>query len=231
MAQNKSSYDGLAVKVYTADGAVLFAFDLDQALTPGFAGFAVQCTPPASAGQPYYLTNRLDFSSPVTNQTAAGQEPDTPSNLAPFQKFRWAFFPHEVVEGVYTYTVTAMYFNSDGSLKSGPSTSVSAPVTAIQNGPLQIGFTRGFLSSQAYASKFGNRPFEPMPKSIDYDTTPYLPQYQWLGARARQMMLGFLQECLSDPTVTVDLFAYDLDEPDMINRFVQLGSRLRAVLG
>jgi phosphatidylserine/phosphatidylglycerophosphate/cardiolipin synthase-like enzyme len=44
------------------------------------------------------------------------------------------------------------------------------------------------------------------------------------------MMFGFLQECLSDPDANLDLFAYDLDEPDIVRMLQQFGPRLRAVL-
>lgn len=227
---SRAGQSGLAVKVLHADGAVMLSFDLDPALTPGLAGFAVQCAPPAGAGSPYYLTNRLDFAVPVTNQTAAGQEPALPSIQAPFQKFRWVYFPHTIADGVYTYTVTAMYFDPGGGLKTGPSVSVSTPITPIQSGPLQVGFTRGFLTSQAYTDRFQNAPYAPPPpRSIDFDTTAYAAQYEWLGAHARRMIFDFLSE-VSDPSVSIDLFAFDLDEPDIIGRLASMGGRLRAVL-
>ena len=175
--QSRSSQDGLTVRANHADGSVMLSFDLDPTLTPGLAGFAVQCSPPAGAGSPYYLGNRINFTIPVTSQTAAGQEPVTPSNQAPFQKFRWVYFPHTIEGGLYTYTVTAMYFNPDGSLKAGPSVSVEIAMTPIQSGPLHVGFTRGFLTSQAYADLFHNAPYAPpTPRTIDFDTGPYTTQ-------------------------------------------------------
>jgi hypothetical protein len=228
----KSAQNGLTAKAYHADGAVLLAFDLDPGLlTSSFQGFSIRCAPPAASGlAPYYLPNRVAFDVPLSNQTPAGQEPSVPSNQAPFQRFRWVFYPHQVVDGLYTYTITVMNKAADGSLQPAQSVSVSTPGTPIQSGPLQIGFTRGFLSSQAYATQFQNKPFEPEPKQFGFDTTPYQDQYQWLGGSARRMMTDFIQECLGDPGVTLDLFAYDLDEPDIIKMFVQMGPRLRAVL-
>src|SRR5208282_1621261 len=70
----------------------------------------------------------------------------------------------------------------------------------------------------------------PQPKSLDYDTKPYQPQYEWLGAHARKMVFDFLTECVNDKTITVDLFAYDLDEPDVVKMLEALGPRLRAFL-
>ena len=220
--------EGLKVKAYCSDGSVMLAFDLDPSLTPGLAGFAVYCTQPD--GKSYYLANKLSLTTAVTQKTPAGGEPSEPSNQAPFQKFRWVFFPADVLPGEYQYTVTAMYFADGGGLKAGLSAQAAASLTAIQSGPLAIGFTRGFLTSQAYAAKFNNAPFAPTPKSITYDTAPYEAQYAWLGYRARQMMMDFLAECLADPEVTLDVFAYDLDEPDILRAFARMGPRLRAVL-
>jgi len=90
-----------------------------------------------------------------------------------------------------------------------------------------MGFTCGDLSSQAYADKFKNAPIEPVgAKTLDYDTAPFQAQYAWLGYHARKMVFGFLQECLADPDVTLDLFAYDLDEPDIVRMLRQTAPAL-----
>jgi phosphatidylserine/phosphatidylglycerophosphate/cardiolipin synthase-like enzyme len=224
---NSTVQDGLSVKAYRGDGSILLAFDLDETLTPGLAGFAIQCTPPNRPA--FYLSNRLGFHSGTTTATTPEQRTWIPSIQAPFQKFSWVEFPSEIQPGLYCYTITAMYFGPDGGLKTGPSADVSFELTPLHEGPLSVGFTRGYMSSQAYAQKFHNAEIRPQ-KSLDYDTKPYQAQYEWLGYRARQLVFDFMQECLADPTVTVDMFAYDLDEPDFIHDLQQLGSRLRAVL-
>jgi hypothetical protein len=57
----------LSVNAYSRDGTVLLAFDLDPSLTPDFAGFAIQFTPPNDT--PFYLSNQLDFEAPITATT------------------------------------------------------------------------------------------------------------------------------------------------------------------
>jgi len=228
-----SSTPGLRVQAYQADGAILLAFDLDQALTTGLAGFAIQVTQPD--GTTYFLKNRLDFTTQVTSQTAPQNEPSLPSNQAPFQKFHWAFYPHDTTPGPYTFTVTPMYFSDPASFTLKPGavrTSVTVSLGPLESGSLKLGFTRGFLTSQAYVDKFGQADYLPKRPRTDlfFDTTSLQPQYQWLGATARQMMFDFLQESLDDPSLNVDMFAYDLDEPDLIEMMVKLGPRLRAVL-
>ncbi len=231
--QVAASQDGLTLKAFRGDGGVLLGFDLDQHLTTNLAGFAVQCTPPD--GQAAYLLNRLSFDTPITATTTPQQRTWTPSNLAPFQKFRWMHFPTDVVPGTYSYTVTSMYFGPAGSTQLTPGVSATISLEFFPSQPqfqhFEMGFTRGDLSSQAYAVKFKNAPIEPAgPKSLDYDTAPYIAQYTWLGYHARKMIFGFLQECLADPEATLDLFAYDLDEPDIVRLLQQFGPRLRAVL-
>jgi phosphatidylserine/phosphatidylglycerophosphate/cardiolipin synthase-like enzyme len=231
--QVAAAQSGLTLKAFRGDGGVLLGFDLDQNLTTNFAGFAVQCTPPNGSAD--YLLNRLSFDTPITATTTPQQRTWTPSNLAPFQKFRWMHFPTDVVPGTYTYTVTAMYFDSAGSTQLTPGVSASISLDLVPSQPqfqhFEMGFTRGDLSSQAYATKFKNALIEPAgSKTLDYDTAPYAAQYAWLGYHARKMIFDFLQECLADPEVTLDLFAYDIDEPDIVRLLQQFGPRLRAVL-
>lgn len=222
-----SSKDGISVKGYRGDGAVLLAYDLDEHLTQNLAGFAIKCTPPK--GKPYYLLNRLNFTKKMTSATTPEQRTWTPSNEAPFQKFKWVHFPSNVLPGNYDYEVSAMYF-SKGGLKTGPSSSVSMEKVEDHLENFELGFTRGYISSQAYAEKFKNAEIRPKKKTIDFDTKKYAKQYEWLGFHARKMVFDFLKECLDDKNITVDLFAYDLDEPDFVKGLAKLGGRLRAVL-
>ncbi len=94
-------------------------------------------------------------------------------------------------------------------------------------------FTRGYIASQAYTDKFGNKDIRPPPpKTADFDTKPFEPQYAWLGADARMQLFDFIADCERDTTARVDVYAYDLDEPDIIAAICRMGKqgRLRAVL-
>src|SRR5262245_20595918 len=95
----------LKVRTYVGDRNVLLAFDLDATKEElqRFAGFAIERTPPGvTTAQP--LLNRLSFHDPLTADTTPEQRPWRPSTEAPFQKFRWVDFPHEIKPGPYTYT-------------------------------------------------------------------------------------------------------------------------------
>jgi phosphatidylserine/phosphatidylglycerophosphate/cardiolipin synthase-like enzyme len=217
--------NGLTVSAYPGDGDVLLAFSLDPNLLKqnDLAGFAIQYTPPE--GQPQWVLNRLNFSTPVTN---AAQHPWTSSQDAPIQKFHWVHFPPQVVPGTFTYKVTARYCQGT-KLVDGPSAQVGVELMPAKNGHFELGLTRGYISSQAYATQFKNAPVRPS-KTLDYDTSSYQPAYQWLGFHARKMVFDLLQECVNDKSTNVDLFAYDIDEPDIVKMLESLGPRLRAFL-
>jgi phosphatidylserine/phosphatidylglycerophosphate/cardiolipin synthase-like enzyme len=225
---NSATKGGLTVKVYRGDGSAMLAFNLDEKLTKNLAGFAIKRTAPG--GKATYLPNRLNFASCVTADTKAEEIGGHPSNEAPLQKFRWIDIPEEMKPGEFLYEVTAMQFGKGGQLTAGPSVEVGLEIEPRKIGRFEFGYTRGYLSSQAYTDLFKNAPIRPAKKSIDYDTKPYAKQYEWLGYHARQLVFDFVDECVKDKSITVDLFAYDLDEPDFLRAMQKLGKRLRAYL-
>jgi phosphatidylserine/phosphatidylglycerophosphate/cardiolipin synthase-like enzyme len=214
---------------YPGDDAVLLAFDLDTRPEADFAGFAIKCTPPNE--RPYYLYNRLNLVNGITATTTPKRRTFTPSNEAPFQKFRWIHVPKEVKDGQYTYEASTIHFRRNGQLGKGETVTLSFEMTPEKFTNFDIGFTRGYISSQAYADKFKNAPIRPRgKKTIDFNTARFQEQYDWLGYHARKLLLEFFDECLKDNSITVDLFAYDIDEPDIIRNLENLGGRLRAFL-
>jgi len=228
--QVTTSSNGLTFTAYPGDGDVLLAFSLDEKLLQqnDLAGFAIQWAAPG--GQPQYMLNRLSFSQAMTSTTTPQQRTWTSSQEAPFQKFHWVHFPPDVLPGAYTYKVTARYCQN-GKLVDGPSAQISLPLVVGTHSNFELGFTRGYLTSQAYVQKFKNADIRPpLPKTLDNDTASFQPQYEWLGYHARKMVFSLLKECIADPTITVDLFAYDIDEPDIVKMLEALGPRLRAFL-
>jgi phosphatidylserine/phosphatidylglycerophosphate/cardiolipin synthase-like enzyme len=235
----RGSGDGISVAAYTGDRAVLLAFDLAADRVEGLAGFAVACTPPDTARSAnrakdeYFLQNRLNFAKGVSAGTPFSSEQWTPSNKAPFQTFHWTHYP-STGPGKYTYTVYAVYFAKDRapslSPLSGPMASVEVdlrPVPPGGPGGVEIGFTRSMVSSQAYTNRYKNRGLHPEPQTMDFDTAAYRDQYSWLGAHAREAIVAFLERCRADPGTTLDVFAFDFDEPDIIRTLCAMGNRVR----
>ncbi len=221
--------DGLTATAYRGVGSVMFAFSFAEKPADNFAGFAIRRTPPK--GKPYYLPNRLNFATGITAATSPEKRTWTGSNEAPFQKFRWADFPKVILPGTYEYDITPMYFKPNGKLQKGTAVPLEFKMAPENFGNFEMGFTRAYISSQAYAEQFKNAAIRPKgKKTFDYDTAPYHKQYEWLGFHARRLVFDFLNEALNDPTITLDVFAYDLDEPDVIRLLAKFGPRLRLYL-
>jgi hypothetical protein len=60
-------------------------------------------------------------------------------------------------------------------------------------GNFEFGFTRGYLTSQAYAERFQNKDIRQEPKTLDYETQPFQAQYEWLGYHARKLIFTLLK--------------------------------------
>ncbi|MFA7695149.1 MAG: phospholipase D-like domain-containing protein [Methanoregula sp.] len=224
-----ASRAGLFVTAYTGDRAILLAFDLDKDKTDELAGFSIAVAAPGKkpgGSKPYYLSNRLNFADKVTAGTPYNADLWTPSDVAPFQSFHWTHYPSQGF-GTYTYTVTAQYFSDRSTLKFGPSVDVVAALLPPAQGTLELGFTRTMISSQAYAHTFKNAGLHPEPQTVGFDTAQYQKQYEWLGAHAREMIVTFLEKCTNDAKTTLDVFAFDFNEPDVIRSLCGLGKRAR----
>jgi hypothetical protein len=225
-----ASKNGVSITAYRGDGSALLAFDLDLHLvTDLFAGFAVKATAPDGAKE--WLMNRLNFDTGLHSASTPEERQKnwTSSNVAPLQRFRWQHFPAKPQQGTYTYTVTPMYFVSKQStaLKPGPvSVPVSIDMVPSDYSKVKIGFTRSYVSSQAYFERFHNADIRQLPKTLDYHTDKFKEQYDFLGYTARKLLFDFLAEC-SQPDRRLDVFAYDFDEPDVLKALIDLGPRLR----
>ena len=82
---------------------------------------------------------------------------------------------------------------------------------------MQLGLTRGYVSSQAYATNVKNAPIRTDPRSTSQlDAESFQPAYEWLGCHPRKLVFDLLTECVNDKSITVDMFAYDFDKPDIL---------------
>jgi hypothetical protein len=242
----------LTVTAHEGDCKTLLAFNLKQAADAvNLAGFTIQCQPGGLA--PYYLYNTLQFEHPAAHAQDPHEPPQSTVN-APVHKFRWLHVPGSVHQGTqpffgdYTYTVTPRYFDANHSLKPLDATlgvSVTVRVGPFSKGALKLGFTRGYTQSQAFAHHFGaNALIRPKGKELLYDTAQvsgtnsagakftFADEYAWLGLTARARIFEFLNEVLADKSQYLDVFAYDLNEPDVCKILLELArqGRVRVIL-
>ncbi len=244
--QNK----GFSITAYRGDAKTLLAFNLPKARAQNLAGFTIQCQPDGQ--QPYYLHNQLQFKDP-SQHAHNDKQPANSSFNAPIHKFRWLHVPGSVHQGTkpfygkYAYTVTPRYFNN-GSLQAidaNLSVSVALKVCPFAKKKLRLGFTRGFTQSQAFVHHFGVKTtFRPKEKELLFDTSQvsgtnpsgqsytFAEEYEWLGFTARGKTFDLLNEVLSNKTLHLDAFAYDLNEPEVMNILLVLAKqgRVRLIL-
>ena len=124
--------------------------------------------------------------------------------------------------GEYQYRVTEMHMPRDGELVKGTSASAAIKLDpVIYDNFLDVGFTRNFASSQAYADRYKNNP-----KIIPAKANQGLKfkkvtgdVYQWLGFEAYQLIFDMLTEVENNKGLTLDVFAYDLNEPTLSRRY------------
>ena len=259
MASKIESKNGFKVRAYKGDAMTMLCFDLAEAKTKNCVGFSIQCATPS--GKAFFLYNRLSFHEALTDNNANAAtlaEASTPSDKAPFQKFRWLHVPTSSFDakeefGTYTYRVTPRYMADSklAPLDAHLTVEIKMTVEPFTKGRFKIGFTRGFMISQAYSRRFGNdTSIRPSIDDLLFDTAAtsgtypkalkpvggkkysYKDQYEWMGWQAHDLLFNTLDEIIADPALTVDVFAYDLDEPDFAKKLLALAAagRIRMIL-
>lgn len=226
--------NNLHVKLWRGEGTVLIGMDVDKP-EDDFVGFMIEVQSPGSPGfMP--LRNRIAFSYDKAAGDTVNGFRNYSSQDAPFQKFRWQHFPYQPQNGTYTYRVTKRHMKADGTLYSG--TSVTAQIdyqVTCYDGFLELGFTRGFASSQAFVDRYETNGKVPpvipanTANGLDFKKMQNSDIYQWMGYEAYRLLFDTLKQ-IQDPAYTVDFMAYDLDEPDVVAAIVSMGKRVRALL-
>jgi phosphatidylserine/phosphatidylglycerophosphate/cardiolipin synthase-like enzyme len=218
------------------DGMVLLAMNWRKGTPPDdFVGFGIEYKEPH--GTRYWaLRNRLSFPGP-----GGAVDPNAYSTLrSPVQKFRWVHFPvHADLAGAFTYRVTPVFATGAGVLSFGEAQEVAIRLGGETHPrKLNVAYTRGFVSSQAFVDRYGEDGDigTLLPASADEGLTfvPTHPDaqeaYAWMGFEARSVILDLLDRAIADHQAQVRVVAYDFNLPEIVNRLVQLGSRLRIII-
>jgi phospholipase D-like protein len=242
----------LSVRAWIGDAKTLLAFDLlDRSRLDRFAGFTIECAPGALPS--YYLHNSLRYKTPALHAQMPTETPTSTAN-APLHKFRWLHVPGSLHQGIapfygkYRYTVTARFCDEHGALlpiDESDAASVNVDVGPFATKQLKLGFTRGFVQSQAFVDNFGHQALiAPKQHDLQFDTSvvastndygeqyTWEEQWEWLGFTARARVYELLDAVIADASLSVDVFAYDLSEPDIIGRLLRLAraGRIRMIL-
>lgn len=233
----RSSDAPFSLKVRRGEGMALISMNWRRGRPPrNFVGFAIECRPPGEKDY-HPLRNRLSFAGPDGEPSDADGGPSTDY---PIQKFRWVHFPFDAeVDGRFSYRVTPAFMADDGSLSFGKAQTAAIELGGeTYPGKLNVAFTRGFVSSQAFVDEFERygEISTLIPASADdgLGFEPTHPKasraFEWMGFEARRAILDLLDRAIADPGAEVRVVAYDFNLPEILERLERLGPRVKAII-
>ena len=235
IGQNKSAL--FTLKLHRGDGMTLVGMNWKNDWPPrDFVGFAIEYKEP-DGDRFFTLKNRLTFPGP-----GGAVDPTRLSTMrSPIQKFRWVHFPRNAeLPGEFVYRVTPIFMNGFDELSYGePQEAAIELRRETYPKQLNVTFTRGFVSSQAFMDRFvseehGLPTLIPAKADEGLDFVPSHPKAKealaWMGFEAQDAILEVLDEAIADKKAHVRVVAYDLCEPDVVSRMKKLGKRLKIII-
>jgi hypothetical protein len=223
-----------SLRIHRSEGMALLAMNWKRGRPPrSFVGFAIEYAAPGS-NKFLPLHNRLAF--PLADGSVDKSRP--PTREAPIQMFRWVHFPWNADQaGEFRYRVTPVFMDDADKLSYGESQQAALELRReTYPDRLNVTFTRGLVSSQAFVDRFG----DPVPTLLPGKAAAGLefkPTHkkaaealEWMGFEARSAIIEVLDQALADKQAVVEVVAYDLNEPDIVLRLEQLGTRLRVII-
>jgi hypothetical protein len=233
----KNANAPFTLKLHRGDGMTLLAMDWKDSEPPrDFVGFALEYKEP-DGDRFWTIKNRINFPNP----DGSVNKERTSSRLSPVQKFRWVHFPVNAdKEGEFTYLVTPVFMSASGELSYGEAQEAGIVLAReTYPGKLNITFTRGFVSSQAFVDRYvtatdGLDTLIPATADEGLDFVPTHPKadeaLQWMGFEARSAILEVLDAAIADKTALVRVVAYDLNDPAIVSRLEKLKKRLWIII-
>jgi hypothetical protein len=223
------------LKLHRGDGMTLLGMNWKSGKPPNdFVGFAIEHKPPDS-DRFFALNNRIAF----PGADGAVNKNRLSTLLSPIQKFRWVHFPRDAnLNGDFIYRVTPMFMDGDGRLSQGdPQEAAIELRRETYPGQLNVTFTRGFVSSQAFVDQFTkNGALSTLLPAKAKDGLTFKPTHPdtkkalaWMGFEARETILALLDEAIEDEA-QVSVVAYDLSEPEVVTRLAKIGKRLKIIV-
>src|SRR5262245_40265617 len=221
--------------VHRGDGMALLGMNWKNGKPPNdFVGFAIEYQEPGS-DEVIPLVNRIAFPGAGGEINAA-----TASTLtSPIQKFRWVHFPRNAnLDGEFRYTVTPMFMDDEDRLRKGEPQTVAVELRRETfPGKLNVTFTRGFVSSQAFVDRIEKKgPISTLIPGKAKDGLKFKPTHPdkddalaWMGFEARETILALLDEAIKDKA-EVRIVAYDLNLPDLVDKLKKMGKRLKIII-
>lgn len=199
----KNSDDTFRVKAYAGTNGVLLAFDLAPERKPGLLGFAVERK---EGDRPWrWLLNSLTFPGVAHTLPKWGA---TPSNLAPFQKFRWADYTVDP-GAVCRYRVHLAYA---GQPDLGESLQISVRTDDGKPKGHRVFFNRAVAASQAFGRQFPDLDRQlSKRRDMPIEDWPAAPR-EWLENGLLDAILRFIERARDDRwALDVAIYEYELE--------------------
>lgn len=225
------------LKAHRGDGMALLAMNWKNGQPPDdFVGFAIEYKEPG--GDKFFaLKNRIGFAD--ANGRVDSRRLSTLQS--PIQKFRWVHFPRNAeMDGDFTYRVSPVFMNEQDEVSVGePQIAALELRRDTYPGVLNVTYTRGFVSSQAFVDKFVTKRdgLQTLIPASGVDALGFVPSHpkadlalDWMGFEARRAIHDVLNQALADKSASVRMIAYDLNEPGVVSSLERLGSRLRIII-
>jgi len=232
----KNAKAPFTLKLHRGDGMCLLAMNWKAKKGPpeDFVGFAIECKAPDDT-RFSALRNRLSFDDGDDENDGVSRS----TLAAPIQKFRWVHFPRDAnLDGNFSYRVTPIFMDEDERLSQGEPQEAEIELRReTYPGQVNVTFTRGFVSSQAFVEryeKFGNlKTLLPGSAAAGLKFKATHPKKEealaWMGFEARETILSLLDQALKEKA-EVRVVAYDLSEPEVVGRFEKLKKKLRIII-
>lgn len=224
------------LKLHRGEGMALLAMNWKTGKPPrDFVGFALEYQEP-NGDRFWTIRNRINFPKPdgSTNKKSVS------SRLSPIQKFRWVHFPvNAEKKGEFIYRVTPVFMSTSGELSYGEAQEASIELAReTYPGKLNVAFTRGFVSSQAFVDRYvtatdGMKTLIPDKAADGLKFVPTHPKadeaLKWMGFEARSAILEVLDRAIAD-NATVRVACYDLNDPAIVSRLKKLKKNLWIII-
>ena len=148
----KNSAALFTLKLHRGDGMALLGMNWKKGKPPRISWVSRSSTRPPDGDRFFALKNRLTFPG-----ADGAVDPNRLSTmLSPIQKFRWVHFPRNAeLDGEFIYRVTPVFMDDDDKLSYGePQEAAIELRRETYPGQLNVTFTRGFVSSQAFVDRY-----------------------------------------------------------------------------
>lgn len=223
------------LKLHRGDGMALVAMNWRNGPPPDdFVGFGIQYREPG--GDRFFdLKNRIGF----PNKDGDVDPAKLSTMLSPIQKFRWVHFPRNAeLAGEFVYRVTPVFMNASNELSYGTAQEAAIELRReTYPGQLNVTFTRGFVSSQAFVDRYQSAgPISTLLPDLAANGLSFVPTHPkakealtWMGFETRSAILEVLDQAIADGA-EVRVVAYDLSEPDVVSRLEKIGPRLKILI-